>query len=253
MSSSFKSKKEEEDFEYNFNRHFGALLNLVALAIIISIIVFFFNNYKKNEAPKSFKEISQIDTLSIGVNLNLKDTASIIKFNEALNKQINNINQLKSDIEKSDEIKKDDIKFYFSIIGFILAIVGFFGFKSIHDSKEIAIKNAIDEAKTASKNIITDETDKIISEKLQDFQIKLDEVGQNYSDLKDSLAKIYELETIISDLKIRIDSIENNYSENEDSDTSVPSDSQLIIPSNDSSDGDKENFEEDFNGKDEFF
>lgn len=251
MGNSFKNRKEEEDFEFNFNRYFGALLNIVALIIIISIITFFFKNYDRNSEnnPKTENEkISTIDTLNLQLKINLKDEKSILSLNSTLNTQINKLNKLKANIEKSDDVKKDDIKFYFSLIGFMLAIVGFFGFKSIHDSKEIAIKNAIDEAKTASKSILTDETNKIISNKLQEFQIKLDEVGQNYLDLKDSLNKIYELETLISDLKIRLDTLENISTNNVDFvGVSSPDPS-----SKESDNGHNENYDDDFNGRDEF-
>lgn len=246
MGNSFKNRKEEEDFEFNFNRYFGALLNIVALIIIISIIAFFFKNYTRNNEnnPKTEQEkVSTVDTLNLQLKINLKDEKSILSLNSSLNTQINNLNKLKANIEKSDDVKKDDIKFYFSLIGFILAIVGFFGFKSIHDSKEIAIKNAADEAKLVSKTILNTETNKIISEKLQEFSEKNDEIQGDYEELKNSLETIAELQGIVTDLKIRIDYLEEKLKDDEEN--VVISPDYPINP-----DGSVEL--EDFSDKDEF-
>jgi len=176
---------------------------------------------------------------------------------DSLNYNIKKFEDIKIEIEQIEERNKDDMKFYLTILGSIIAVVGFFGFKSINDTRESSIKFATDEAKLTAKGIATAEAKDAIKVEHQEWTTKISTIEKNYDDLKTLLAPIGDLETLITNLKIRIDTLENKLpSEAEgteqerddvvrpddvaaDSDLETPKD-QIINPDNDNEDLDSE-------------
>lgn len=72
------------------------------------------------------------------INGNLVD--SLQKINNQLNEKIIKIEQASNRIIESESQNSDFFKLMIALIGSVFAIVGFFGFKSINDTKDIAIQ-----------------------------------------------------------------------------------------------------------------
>jgi hypothetical protein len=131
-----------------WNDNFGLWLNLIALIIIISSILFFWSN-NSGHSPQA-KDL--YPTNNININISEKDKTEISKLIKLLNKKNNEIVSIKKDIELKEKKNSDELKYYSTLIGFILSIVGFFGFKSIHDTRQSAIERAVFDAKTTAES-----------------------------------------------------------------------------------------------------
>ncbi len=198
---------------------FSVILNYCALAILVAIISFLIytlflfinkseNSHFNNSISFSLNEIhlKKIDSTIISTN-----SKFIKEFNlrmDSLKSDIVELKDIKAKIEEAEKRNDDYFRLVFALIGSVFAIVGFFGFKSIHDTRENAIKNATDEAKKiaeqeaikSSADIITKtefEANKILLETKLDIQsIKLEH--------KSLIETIEEMQKQISDTQMEI-------------------------------------------------
>lgn len=145
---------------------FNLVLNYIAAFLIASIIfgsLFLTYNYVNNEE----KPIERIKIEYHGIktdSINELNKIEIKKIDSILNRieNITNETQLKLDKQIKDNESNDIFnKLYTAIIAIVIALAGFFGFKSVSDIKERAIKDAkeqaTDIAKTEFEAIFTDE------------------------------------------------------------------------------------------------
>lgn len=204
--------------------NFSKTLNWVALGIIVCIVGFFiyfvfssfYHSQDKSNTPNPINftlseiHVKKADSTMISIN-----KIFISDFNQKMDSLKVQIAELKEIKIKMEEIKKsndDYLRLIFALIGSVFAIVGFFGFKSIHDTRENALKNAKIEAQNIAKIIAADEAKKTINEKYQEFFDEIDVLKGNYSNLNNSMENIEQLDNMLSQLKIRVDEIENKVS-----------------------------------------
>ncbi|SHH17307.1 hypothetical protein [Flavobacterium johnsoniae] len=213
-----EEKKENSWFSQDL---LSRLLNYSAFVIIFTVVICFIiltslkscssSEYK---ATEKIKEIKFVNVPKIEKGQQIVITGQLLKelksSVDSLNYNIRKFEDIKSEIVKIEERNKDDMKFYLTILGSIIAVVGFFGFKSINDTRESSIKIATDEAKLTAKGIATAEAKDAIKIEHQDWSTKISTIEKNYDDLKTLLAPIGDLETKVTILKIRIDTLENN-------------------------------------------
>jgi len=126
-----------------WNDHFGQWLNLIALIIIICSILFFWSNNSKTD----LKINKNYPTTEIKITISEKNNSEISKLIKQLNSKNKEILNIKKEIELKEKKSSDELKYYSTLIGFVLSIVGFFGFKSIHDTRQAAIERAVSEAR----------------------------------------------------------------------------------------------------------
>jgi hypothetical protein len=145
---------------------FNLVLNYIAAFLIASIIfgsLFLTYNYINIED----KPIQKIKIEYHGIktdSINELNKIEIKQIDSILNRieSITNETQLKQ-TKQIEENENDNIfnKLYTAIIAIVIALAGFFGFKSVSDIKERAIKDAkeqaTDIAKTEFEAIFTDE------------------------------------------------------------------------------------------------
>lgn len=169
-----------------------------------------------NKNQKEIKFIS-VPKVPDGKNLVVSNEILIDLQNsvDSINLNIKKLNEIKSEIAIIEERNKDDMKFYLTILGAVFAIVGFFGFKSINDTRDSSIKLATDEARIAAKGIATAEAKDAIkiehqtwTDNLSLIQNSLAVVNGNYESLASLFGTIGDLQTEITDLKIRFNALE---------------------------------------------
>ncbi len=145
---------------------------------------------------------------------------------DSLNSKVDQINKVSSDFKEMQKESNETFRFYLTIIGFIFAIVGFFGFKSIFDTRQAAIERATFEAKNEAKNEAEKEIQSV-KEKLNNaiteakYEAKLSMMSQlnenqnkiialegNYNELKNQLNITDKLERQFNDIIIRLKDLE---------------------------------------------
>ena len=129
-----KGDYEQEIKKDKFPENFANVLNASAFVLISSIIIafFFFIFSSINTERQVEKEIKIQFTPSNNTKLDS------VKFNNIIDLKLK---EFKEDIKNSEKERNENMKFYSALVGFILSIVGFFGFKSIHDTRQSAIES----------------------------------------------------------------------------------------------------------------
>jgi|GEM_PF-5161743 len=138
--------KKNEIFSNCFTNYLNAFA-LVLISIILIIFVFYTISFAKKNIEYNKNQVKH-------ETLNFKNSDSL-KFESVLNVKLN---AFKEEIKNEEKQRNENMKYYGSLVGFILSIVGFFGFKSIHDTRQSAleiVKNKAEEVaqKTTKENI----------------------------------------------------------------------------------------------------
>ena len=81
------------------------------------------------------------------VKINRELFTNLNRVTDSINQRINEINQVSKNFKVEQQENNESFRFYLTVISFIFVLIGFFSFKSIHDSRENSIKNATEEAK----------------------------------------------------------------------------------------------------------
>jgi hypothetical protein len=140
---------------------FNKFLNVLAAIILfasVMFIIYITNNYirdnKVNTEQKiiiEYKKFDPHDTLnSLAYSGYIHNIDSV---NVVIQQQINNFQEKQNLFLES---KKDDAffnKLFTAVIAFVVAIAGFFGFKSVHEIQANTIKEAKDVAEKEAKSI----------------------------------------------------------------------------------------------------
>lgn len=134
---------------------YSKFLNYIAtllILFIISIFIVWFIITISNQRIERVKEI-KINLSVVDTNINekfkynsIETNKQLIEINDSLTAHVKTLNDLAKKIDEYELKNNDTFNYIISLIGFIFAIVGFFGFKSINDARETAIKNAVNEA-----------------------------------------------------------------------------------------------------------
>jgi hypothetical protein len=152
MSENFEPKVEspkENSLAHSLNVLATIILSLIiALLIWICIGFSFASKSLSNESLKpviSEIKIHSLDSTSLLINKPFIDTLSnkIQKFNE----KIEALDNVKKEIAQQQEKNENFYKLFLALLSSVFAIVGFFGFKSIHDTRQAAVEKAVSEAK----------------------------------------------------------------------------------------------------------
>ncbi len=242
MSEKSSGKKQEllsNEFLSRFLNYSGAII------ILIVVFSFLIPAIYKSSIPTntSIDTIYHVKEVKFKYTTDLKsDTAKTITVvelldeiknsNDSLNKKILNLNKIKAEIELTNNANKEDLRFYLTILGAIFAIVGFFGFKSIHDTRQAAIEKAVIDAKNEATAVAKKEVGNKL-EALQEItrmtieqarsetklQLQSDFYGQKMElealkgDLKEAtnrLNKVDSIDSQLEDIKIRIQELEHS-------------------------------------------
>lgn len=203
---------EEIKKDRKFPGCFSDWLNAIASVLIVLIVVLFFAMvfpYKNSEYKKPIANLSseKIENANFNKSVELK------------------LKEFETKIENSQKKRDEDTKFYLTLAGFVLSIVGFFGFKSIHDTRQAAIEKAVFDAKKEAK----DEASGVAKKTAEDtVKSEIGELTKNQtiSYLDDNLQahlekieqKAYQnFQNRLDDIKKEVDILMNprNFNENE--------------------------------------
>jgi hypothetical protein len=135
---------EEIIRDRKFPECFGNVLNAGAFVLISVIIILFLYLMFPS------KEIVYEKGTDIKISLTKSNNPILdsIAFNNILDIKLK---EFEDKIEKAEKKRTENLKYYGTLIGLILSIVGFFGFKSIHDTRQAAIEKSVFDAKKEAK------------------------------------------------------------------------------------------------------
>jgi hypothetical protein len=173
------------------------------------------------------KKIAVKDSTIIAANKEFINHFNNVK--DSLNAEILNLRELKKDIEDANSKNSDLFKLVLALIGAVFVIVGFFGFKSIQELRESALKNAVSEAQrtaeTKAKEIAELESKKIAGDKAEEVADKVakkvaieeaeketqkylqEKFPEYFKKWEDTYKK--EIDQTLTDLSDRLDKVEN--------------------------------------------
>lgn len=143
---STKTKSEEDFDKIEFAGCFSNILNLVALGLILVIFAILYDaHYSKAEIKNE-----TINKAKLELNLTGNSKIDIEKFNILMNEKLKEFENIQKESEK---IRNENMKYYGTLFSLILSVVGFFGFKSIHDTRQSAIEVVKNKAEEVAKKI----------------------------------------------------------------------------------------------------
>lgn len=208
---------------------FSDFLNIAAAGILIFIIcVLLLICFKFSFASSSLNSetikpeiaeirINNLDSTSLLINKPFIDTLNL-KIKD-FNSKIEALDNVKQEITQQQEKNENFYKLFLALISTVFAIVGFFGFKSIYDTRQLAVDKAISEAKKEAIIVAKSEAEKeakkeantvagITAKKIAEETAKVSTTEY----LNDNLEKhTKEIEkTVTVGLEARITSIEND-------------------------------------------
>jgi hypothetical protein len=153
---------EEIKKDNKFPRSFTDLLNAGAFVLIsIIIILFFVLAFPSNE--NDYKKVTNVRINLTSSNNTKQDSINLSK---ALDLKIK---EFEEKIKDSEKERNENLKYYATLIGFIFSIVGFFGFKSIHDTRQMALDAVKVKAEEVAKKAITEKISDLTKEHVEDF------------------------------------------------------------------------------------
>jgi hypothetical protein len=216
-----------ETGKYNFDNLFSRTLNWASLLIIVvslSGLVWIISYLTLHEIKPIKNEVNII------TNIPKNDTVTRISWDSYLQKIDSKVTQLQ-DVETNLNKKIDEINTFYKFLGTILAIIiaitGFFGFKSLHELKIRNLENAkdvakneailkveselqnlkekttskIDEAKSESKLTLLSEYYKMVT--------RIEAISGNIEEINSRLDVVENLERDFEDHELRLQVLEN--------------------------------------------
>lgn len=208
-------------------------LDIAAVVIVISCVILIFITLFKSINGNSSLENKTNSTKPLIVKIEIPENfkkkedslhiANYSKIVDSINENIKSLGQIQSNIEVKEKEKEEETRFNITIIAIIFTCVGFFGFKSIFDTRQAAIDKAVTEAKEKAEKIAEKEATKVAENKATEVaENKATEVAEketkNYLDnrLREHLriiedATVNKLNEDIKSLNEDIDEIKYAY------------------------------------------
>lgn len=172
-----KARSEFEDDKEN--KELSKILNKTAYCIVTAVVVIVLAHFVYllvNKTSLSFTE---------GIMLNNDRTEQINLQNSNIDDQtilvtLKKIQEVEKSIIQKEADFKDDARFLIVVVGSIFAVVGFFGFKSIFDTRQAAVEKAVIEAKESAKTKASEVAEKTAKETAKETAEKtIEELAPN--------------------------------------------------------------------------
>jgi cell division protein FtsB len=151
----------------------GKALNIIAIAIITAVVftlLISVISYSCNSTPKEnfgsmnfmfdSTKVKNVDTTIIIANSQLIKSLTT-KF-DSIKSEMHKIKEIKNEIEESKRKNEDYFKLILALIGSVFAIVGFFGFKSISDTRQATIDAAKIKAEDTAQKAAKDKAEESV-------------------------------------------------------------------------------------------
>lgn len=152
-----------------FPECFANWMNASAFVVIFLIIIAFtFSIF----TSKNIEIVKQNQT-EIVFKPTGDEKLDIEKFNSIIDLKLN---EFKNELKNSEKERNENMKYYSALVGFILAIVGFFGFKSIFDTRQAAIERAVFDAKKEAKDVASYESKQIAGDKAKEVAEEISKI-----------------------------------------------------------------------------
>jgi hypothetical protein len=139
----------------------GIIIILLTIVVVGASLVSKINKNSNNDyINQDITNISKIEYFEIDDKKNIDSTQialseefikTINSTSNKINKKVEELNKISLDLKEIQKENIENFRFYLTLLGFIFAIVGFFGFKSIFDTRQAAIERAVFEAKVSAE------------------------------------------------------------------------------------------------------
>lgn len=149
------------------NKMFSKYLNYAAAFIILTIIIIFISRINYFEKRNTIYTVRQYNIEPEKIKENEK--ILIKKSIDSLNTQVNELKKIKIELEDIQKKNNEEFRFYLAIIGSILAIVGFFGFKSIHDTRQAAMEAVKIKSEDIAEKVTNNKISELSKTHVEDF------------------------------------------------------------------------------------
>lgn len=155
MEKEFKIKR----VKFLSNKMFSKYLNYSAAFIIFIIILFFISQFATEQKKVDEKIQTHIKFVPSGV-----DKINSTELNKLIDDKFKEIKIIQKEAEKE---RNESMKYHSTLIGFILSIVGFFGFKSIHDTRQAAIESVKIKAEEVAKKVTSEKIEEYVNKNIE--------------------------------------------------------------------------------------
>jgi hypothetical protein len=220
-------EKEKSEFDISF----GKAINWSSLSIILVSLsgLVWIITYLTLHEVKPIK-----NDIIIEAKIAKNDTITRLELDNYLKKvdqRISELQNVDSNLNKKIEEINTFYKFLGTVLAIIIAITGFFGFKSLHELKIRNLENAKEVAKNEAnskvetellnlkenvKNAIELAKNEAKMQTLSEFyesQTEIEILSGNINEINDRLDTINDLENLCEDLKIRVKFVEEKFIE----------------------------------------
>ncbi|NIK91830.1 hypothetical protein GZ212_06675 [Mangrovimonas sp. CR14] len=208
---------EDKKYKLFLNALNWSALVIILLSLTSLVVIIFYLTFSDNSPV-----INNVDVIYSSSQNDSIQKITFESYEKILEKKISDVNEVETIIEKKISEVNSFYKFIGTILAIIIAVTGFFGFKSLQELK----RSTLEKVKEVSENIavkeidkekqnLKDITNKTISEaaleqKLKlisdfhDYEIKLNTLNSDLDEVKSRDSKIEELDKEISDLKRKV-------------------------------------------------
>ncbi|WP_312312799.1 hypothetical protein [Empedobacter brevis] len=145
----------------------GIILVLITILSIITMLINYNWNTTNQNSNNNQTFLIQHDITSSQKKLknhNEQDIKELKTIIDIANRSLKELKDKEIEIELKQKEKDDNLRLYITIIAIIFTSVGFFGFKSIFDTRQSAVDKAVSEAKEKAEKIAEKEANKIAEE-----------------------------------------------------------------------------------------
>ena len=207
----------EEKEKSKFDSSFGKAINWSSLIIILVSLagLIWIITYLTLHEAKPIKNVVLIET-KITKNDN-KTRLQLDSYLKKVDQRITELQTVDSNLNKKIEEINTFYKFLGTILAIIIAITGFFGFKSLHELKIRNLENAKEVAKNEAVSKVESELENLKENVKNAIELAKSEAKrQTLSEFYESQTEIDVLSGNVNDILVRLDnldSLENNYEE----------------------------------------
>ncbi len=214
----------------NFLNYVSALIIIASIGVLIFIIYVSISNSEnlvKYQLDLKFEKSKVQDSTKYYITQQNLDSLKF--YTKSIDRKIERIETIREDILKLRKEESYYGRIYTSIIALILALAGFFGFKTMTDIKSLSIERAEEAAKSASiesaektsKEILTEEFvtkshEKALSNVRKLYEKDIDDINQRIFDLEQKVDPKSKDQDSGEDIEIVID--DEPFNEEEGSD-----------------------------------
>lgn len=208
---------EEKKYKSFLNALNWSALFIILISLTSLVVIIFYLTFNDNSPV-----INKVDVIYSASHQDSIQKVSFESYEKILEKKISDVNEVENIIEKKIEEVNSLYKFIGTILAIIIAVTGFFGFKSLQELKRRTLESVKEISENAAIKEFEKEKDKLrditnskineaaaeqknkLSSDFYSYKIDLDAFKNDITEVKTRYSKIEELDRLINDLKEKV-------------------------------------------------